>query len=233
MAGSPLQVFSCVFFFCLHGHEMCKTVSEGAAVTISMHFNVVHSCHQGCIRVWCHIYANVSRYVNTSNRVLCVFVCDLRYMFMYEGTRELASANASSWECFHLCRDSVSACVISIQMCICVCVCVCTEEHESSLPFMYIEFLFCSLYLSAPIWQMHINRWSTEERGSWTRQKGRTGRTMRAKSFVSLHERKTAHDESHIVVACVSFVSIFTTYVPLIHPPATGFSIRMLLFIDI
>ncbi len=31
---------------------------------------------------------------------------------------------------------------------------------------MYIEFLFCSLYLSGPIWQMHINRWSIEKRES-------------------------------------------------------------------
>lgn len=43
--------------------------------------------------------------------------------------------------------------------------CVRAQRHESSLPIMYIEFLFRSFYLSAPIWQTHINRWPIEEGG--------------------------------------------------------------------
>lgn len=69
---------------------------------------------------------------------------------------------------FHLFGDCATACVLGIHFC----VCACTQRHESSLPIMYIGFLFCSLYLSAPIWQTHINRWSIEETESWTRWEG-------------------------------------------------------------
>lgn len=40
---------------------------------------------------------------------------------------------------------------LSVRACARACVCV-------TCPFMYIVFHFSSLYLSAPIWQMHINR---------------------------------------------------------------------------
>lgn len=55
---------------------------------------------------------------------------------------------------------------------------------------MYIEFLFCSLYLSAPIWQMHINRWPIEESERAVQgKKGWTERTIETKGFICTYLR--------------------------------------------
>lgn len=95
------------------------------------------------------------------------------------------------WAC--MCKSlllGVFSCIRRPCICLCaqfsfvrVCVYVRTQRHESSLPIMYIEFLLCSLYLSAPIWQTHINRWSIEETVSWTRWEGWTVRTMRTQDY--------------------------------------------------
>lgn len=116
------------------------------------------ACWRVCICVWHHIYGYVLRYVNACIWVVCVQL----WLYVY------------MWACMckcHLFRMFSSVLRLSIYLTVCsvltlcVCVCVCTQRHESSLPIMYIEFLFCSLYLSAPIWQTHIIRWSIEERG--------------------------------------------------------------------
>lgn len=79
---------------------------------------------------------------------------------------------------------------VSIALNICAGLCVRAQKHESSLPIMYIEFLFCSLYLSAPIWQMHINRWSIEESERAVQgKKGWTGRTIETKGFICTYLR--------------------------------------------
>lgn len=97
----------------------------------------------------------------------------------------------------HVCAYGLSLENISslcTRVCVCVCVSLCVWMwHKSSVPIMHIEFLLCSLYLSALIWQMRINRWSTEERESGTRWERCDGRTMRTKSLhiFTLNWRKT------------------------------------------
>lgn len=81
--------------------------------------------------------------------------------------------------------------------------CVSTYVAVSANYVYYVSLHFCSLYLSAPFWQIHTNRWSIEPRDQ---------------SKVNMHDRKCYEDEispfwciilHQIHIHCVYFFSIF------------------------
>lgn len=135
-------------FLLYHAREVCESFIQ----SLLLAYNILHVFLRGII------------HIHLGGKGIQIHIFGFLHVFVFNASLHAGVTWACIFQIPHFMKVLICVGILYLPLCWCLDVCICVYLHGSSLPIMYIEFCFCSLYLSAPIWQMHINRWSIEER---------------------------------------------------------------------